>query len=176
VAGRRVLKWLGDKGQRVGLLILLVSIVSLYLSVRSYYLQQQTNMPKLVSIWPKLYSNTQPASVVLGWFNTGMKPTIGGRALLFTVNKDITKWKRIGEAPIKGGLPGNGATAKFSMDMHESLELFLVCANYADDNNAIYRQAYVYRLGAPTDDPNEIPLIEELQARDPSAEICNSSN
>ena len=133
-------------------------------------------MPNLVSIWPRLYSNTQPGSIVLGWFNAGMKPAVGGRALLFTVNKDITKWRKIGEAPIKGGLPGNGATAKFSVDMHQSLELFLVCANYGDDNNAIYRQAYVYRLGTPTDDPSEIPLIEELKARDPSIEVCNSTS
>ena len=174
--GRRILKWLGDKGQRVGLLILLVSMISLYFSVRSYYLQQQANIPNLVSIWPKLYSNTQPESIVLGWFNTGMKPTIGGRALLFTVNKDVTKWKKIGEAPIKGGRPRNGATAKFSMDMHQSLELFLVCVNYADDNNTNYREAYVYRLGTPTDDPNEIPLIEELRRRDSSAEVCNRGN
>ena len=82
----------------------------------------------------------------------------------------------IGQERDEGGLPGNGATAKFSINMHRSLELFLVCTNYADDNNAIYRQAYVYRLGAPTGDPNEIPLIEELQPRGLSAEVCNSSS
>ena len=120
--------------------------------------------------------NSQATSIVLGWFNTEMKPAIGGRAFVIHCQQRYHQWKRIGEAPITGGFPGNGATAKFSINMHRSLELFLVCANYADDNNAIYRQAYVYRLGAPTGDPNEIPLIEELQARGLSAEVCNSSN
>jgi hypothetical protein len=173
VNGRRVLKWLGDKGQRVGLLILLISAISLYFSIRNYYLQERTNMPNLISIWPKLYSNTQPASVELGWFNIGSKPAIGGRALLFTVNKSITEWKKIGETPINGGLPRNGAMAKFSIDMHQSLELFLVCAIYFGNNDTNYQQVYLYRLGTPTGGPNEIPLVEELQVRPPSAEVCN---
>jgi hypothetical protein len=173
VNGRRVLKWLGDKGQRVGLLILLISILSLYLSIHSYYLQVRTNIPNLVSAWPRLYSNTQPASIALGWFNTGMKPAIGGRALLFTVDKDITKWKKIGESSVKEGLPQNGAMAKLSIDMHQSLELFLVCVVYADDNNANYQQVYLYRLGTPTDEPNEIPLVEELRIHPPGTKICN---
>ena len=171
--GHRVLKWLGDKGQRVGLLILIISIISLYFSIQSYYIQERTKMPNLISIWPRLYSNTQPASVALGWFNTGRKPAMGGRALLFTVDKNITKWKKIGEAPINGGLVGNGAVARFSMDMHQSLELLLVCAIYADDDNTNYQQVYLYRLGTPTDGPNEIPLVEELQVSPPSAEVCN---
>ena len=172
--GRRVFKWLGDKGQRVGLLILLVVIISLYLNIRSYYLQQRTNMPNLISIWPKLYSNTEPASIALGWFNTGKKSAIGGRALLFTVNTSQTKRQKIGETPIIGGLPENGAMAKFSVDMHQSFELFLVCVKYVDDNNASYKHVYLYRLGTPTDGPNEIPLVE-LQLHLPSAEVCNES-
>ena len=100
--GRRVFKWLGDKGQRVGLLILLVVIISLYLNIRSYYLQQSTNMPNLISIWPKLYSNTEPASIALGWFNTGKKSAIGGRALLFTVNTTQTKRKKLEKRPLLG--------------------------------------------------------------------------
>jgi hypothetical protein len=174
VNGRRVLKWLGDKGQRVGLLILLVVIISLFLNIRSHYLQQRTNVPYLISIWPKLYSNTQPASIALGWFNTGKKPAIGGRALLFTVNTTQTKRKKIGETPISGGLPENGAMAKFTVDMHQSFELFLACVIYVDDNNTSYKQVYLYRLGTPTDGPNEIPLVE-LQLHLPSAEVCNES-
>ena len=172
--GRRVLKWLGDKGQRVGLLILLVVIISLFLNIRSHYLQQRTNVPYLISIWPKLYSNTEPASIALGWFNNGKKPAIDGRALLFTVNTTQTKRKKIGETPIIGGLPENGAMAKFTVDMHQSFELFLACVIYVDDNNASYNQVYLYRLGTPTDGPNEIPLVE-LQLRPPSAEVCNES-
>ena len=130
------------------MLILLVSILSLYLNIHGYYLQERINIPNLVSAWPRLYSNTQPASIALGWLNTGMKPAIGGKALLFTVNKDITKWKKIGESSIKGGLPQNGAMAKLSIDMHQSLELFLVCVIYADDNNANYQQVYLYCPGS----------------------------
>jgi len=174
VNGRRVLEWLGDKGQRVGLLILLVVIISLCLNIRSCYLQQRTNMPNLISIWSKLYSNTQPESIALGWFNTGKKPAIDGRALLFTVNTTQTKRKKFGETPISGGLPENGAMAKFNVDMHQSFELFLVCVIYGDDNNTSYKQAYLYRLGTPTDGPNEIPLVE-LQLGPPSAEVCNES-
>ena len=74
---------------------------------------------------------------------------------------------------ISGGLPGNGATAKLSVDMHQSLELFLVCVTYADDSDKSYQQAYLYRLGRPSDGPNEIPLVEELQSGRPSVEICN---
>ena len=75
--------------------------------------------------------------------------------------------------PISGGLPGNGAMANMSVDMHQSLELFLVCASYVDDNDKNHQQAYLYRLGKPTDGPNEIPLVEELQSGRPSVEICS---
>ena len=108
----RVLKWLGDKGQRVGILILLVSLIALYFNVRTYYTQQSVNVPNLISLAPKIYSNNQTASVVLAWFNIGRRPVIGGRALLFAVSKDQIKRHKIGEAMISGGLPGNGATAK----------------------------------------------------------------
>ena len=171
----RVLKWLGDKGQRVGILILLVSLIALYFNVRTYYMQQGANVPNLISLAPKLYLNNQTASVVLAWFNIGRRPVIGGTALLFAVNKDQNKRHKIGEAPISGGLPGNGATAKMSVDMHQSLELFLVCATYVDDNNKSYQQAYIYRLGRPFDGPNEIPLVEEVQSDPPSAHVCNGS-
>ena len=125
---RRILEWLGDKGQRVGVLILLVSIIALYFNIRTYYAQQRANMPDLVSIGPKIYSNNQTASIGLEWFNTGRKAAISGRALLFAVNKDQTRRHKIGEMSISGGLPGAGATARVSVDMHQSLELFLVCA------------------------------------------------
>lgn len=171
----RVLSWLGDKSQRIGILILLVSLIALYFNVRTYYLQQSVNMPDLISLGPKIYSDNQTASVVLAWFNIGRRPVITGRALLFAVSKDETKRHKIGEATISGGLPGNGATAKISVDMHQSLELFLVCATYVDDNDKSYQQAYLYRLGRPSDGPNEIPLVEELQSDPPSAQVCNDS-
>ena len=171
---RRLLKWLGNRGQRIGILILLVSIISLYFG--GYYLQPKINGPNLISVSAKLYSNTQPASVALGWVNIGRKPVTGGRVLLFTVNKNITKWKKIGEMPIHGGLPGNGEMEIFNIDMHQSLELFLVCMIYVDDNGINYQQVNLYRLGPPTDGPNEIPLIEEVKVRPPSAELCNKNN
>jgi len=132
-------------------------------------------VPNLISLAPKLYLNNQTASVVLAWFNIGRRPVIGGRALLFAVSKDETKQYKIGEGTISGGLPGNGATAKMSVDMHQSLELFLVCATYVDNNNISYQQAYLYRLGRPSDGPNEIPLVEEVQSDPPSAQVCNDS-
>ena len=107
--GHQLLSWLGDKGKRVWLLLILVGVISLYLC--GYYIQQRTNKPGPISISPKLYSNTVPAFVALGWSNIGRKPVIGGRALLFTVNKNVTKWKKIGEVPIKRSLPGNGGFA-----------------------------------------------------------------
>jgi len=173
VNARWILKWLGDKGQRVGLLILLVGIIALYFSIRGYYAQQSVNLPNLVSIGPKIYSNNQTASIGLEWFNTGRKATIGGRALLFAVNKDQTRRHKIGETLISGGLPGNAITARISVDMRQSLELFLVCVAYLDDNNKSYQQVYLYRLGRPTDGPDEIPLVEELRLGPPRAEICN---
>jgi hypothetical protein len=109
VNGHQLLSWLGDKGKRVWLLLILVGVISLYLC--GYYIQQRTNKPGPISISPKLYSNTVPAFVALGWSNIGRKPVIGGRALLFTVNKNVTKWKKIGEVPIKRSLPGNGGFA-----------------------------------------------------------------
>ena len=175
MSASRVLKWLEDKGQRVGILILLVSLLSLYFNVRTYYMQQSVNVPNLVSLTPKLYLNNQTASVVLAWFNIGRRPVIDGKALLFAVSKDQTKQHKIGEATISGGLPGNGATAKMSADMHQSLELFLVCATYVDDNNKSYRQAYLYHLGRPSDGPNEIPLVEEVQSDPPGTQVCNGS-
>jgi hypothetical protein len=60
--------------------------------------------------------------------------------------------------------------------MHQSFELFLICATYVDDNSAKYQQVYLYRLGPPTDGPNEIPLVEEHQARPPSPEVCTEIN
>jgi hypothetical protein len=39
-----------------------------------------------------------------------------------------------------------------------------------------YQQVYLYRLGPPTDGPNEIPLVEEHQARAPSPEVCTEIN
>jgi hypothetical protein len=57
--------------------------------------------------------------------------------------------------------------------MRQSLELFLVCVAYVDDNNKSYQQVYLYRLGRPTDGPDEIPLVEELRLGPPRAEICN---
>ena len=173
VSARWILGWLGDKGQRVGLLILLVSIIALYFNIRSYYAQQSANMANLVSIGPKIYSSNQMASIALQWVNIGRKAAIGGRALLFAVNKDQTKRHKIGETSIGGGLPGNGAAARINIDMHQSLELFLICAIYVDDNNKSYQQVYFYRLGRPTDGPNEIPLVEELHLGPPSAEVCN---
>ena len=170
---RWILKWLGDKGQRVGLLILLVGIIALYFSIRGYYAQQSVNLPNLVSIGPKIYSNNQTASIGLEWFNTGRKAAIGGRALLFAVNKDQTRRHKIGETLISGGLPGNAITARISVDMRQSLELFLVCVAYLDDNNKSYQQVYLYRLGRPTDGPNEIPLVEELRLDPPRPEACN---
>ena len=59
--------------------------------------------------------------------------------------------------------------------MHQSLELFLVCATYVDDNDKTYQQAYLYRLGRPSDGPNEIPLVAEVQSDPPSAQVCNGS-
>jgi hypothetical protein len=169
------LKWLGDKGQRVGILILLVSLAALYFNVRTYYMQQSVNVPNLISLAQKLYLNNQTATIALAWFNIGRRAVIGGRALLFAVSKDQTKQYKIGEGEISGGLPGNGATAKMSVDMHQSLELFLVCATYVDDNDKSYQQAYLYRLGRPPDGPNEIPLVEEVQSDPPSAQVCNGS-
>jgi hypothetical protein len=169
------LKWLGDKGQRVGILILVVSLVALYFNVRTYYLQQSVNVPNLISLAPRIYSDNQTASVVLAWFNIGRRPVISGRASLFTVSKDQTKRHKIGEAMITGGLPRNSVTAKMSVDMHQSLELFLVCATYVDDNNKSYQQAYLYRLGRPSDGPSEIPLVEEIQSDAPSTQVCNGS-
>ena len=171
----RVLKWLEDKGQRVSILILVVSLIALYFNVRTYYIQQSVNVPNLISLTPKIYSNNQTASVVLAWFNVGRRPVIGGRAVLFAVSKDQAKRHKIGEATISGGLPGNDAAAKMSVDMHQSLELFLLCATYVDDNDKSYQQAYLYRLGRPSDGPNEIPLVEELQSDPPSAQVCNGS-
>jgi hypothetical protein len=136
-------------------------------------MQQSSSMPNLISFGPKIYSDHQTASVALSWFNIGKGAVIRGRALLFAVSKDQTKRHKIGEATISGGLPGNGAMAKMSVDMHQSLELFLVCASYVDDNDKNYQQAYLYRLGRPTDGPNEIPLVEELQSGRASVEICN---
>jgi len=176
VNARWILGWLGDKGQRVGLLILLISIIALYFNIRGYYAQQGTNMPNLVSIGPKIYSNNQTASIGLQWVNIGGRAAIGGRALLFAASKDQTKRHKIGETSISGGLPGNGATAKIKVDMHQSLELFLVCAIYVDDNNKSYEQAYLYHLGRPTDGPDEIPLVEELHLGPPSAEVCNEQS
>ena len=173
VNGPGVLRWLGDKGQRVGILILLVSLLALYFNVRSYYMQQSSSMPNLISFGSKIYSDHQTASVALSWFNIGKGAVIRGRAFLFAVSKDQTKRHKIGEATISGGLPGNGAMAKMSVDMHQSLELFLVCASYVDDNDKNYQQGYLYHLGTPTDGPNEIPLVEELQSGRPSVEICN---
>ena len=171
----RILKWLGDQGQRVGILILLVSLIALYFNIRTYYMQQSVNVPNLISIAPKIYSNNQTASVVLAWFNIGRRPVIGGRALLFAVSKGQTKQHKIGDGTISGGLPGNGATAKMTVDMHQSLELFLVCTAYVDDNDKSYQQAYLYRLGRPSDGPNEIPLVEEVRSDPPSAQVCNGS-
>ena len=97
----RVLSWLGDKSQRIGSLILLVSLIALYFNVRTYYLQQSVNMPDLISLGPKIYSDNQTASVVLAWFNIGRRPVITGRALLFAVSKDETKrpasWENTGK-------------------------------------------------------------------------------
>jgi hypothetical protein len=173
VNARRILEWLGDKGQRVGVLILLISIIALYLNIRAYYAQQRANMSNLVSVGPKIYSNNRTASIGLEWFNTGRKAAIGGRALLFAVNQDQTRRHKIGETLISGVLPGNAATARVSVDMRQSLELFLVCVAYVDDNNKSYQQVYLYRLGRPTDGPDEIPLVEELRLGPPRAEICN---
>ena len=168
----RILRWLGDKGQRVGLLILLVSLIALYFNIRGYYAEQRANTPNLISFQPKIYSNNQTASVTLAWFNIGRRAAISGRALLFAVSKDHAKRRKIGEATISGGLPGNGATAKMSVDMHQSLELFLVCTTYVDNDDKSYQQAYLYRLARPSNGPNEIPLVEE-QSGAPSAEVCN---
>ena len=92
--------------------------------------------------------------------------------MLFTVDKNITRWKKIRETPIKGSIPGNSGFAELNIDMHQSFELFLVCVTYVDDNHTNYKQVYLYRLGTPTDGPNEIPLVE-LQLGPPSAEVCN---
>jgi hypothetical protein len=132
-------------------------------------------VPNLISLEPKIYSNNQTASIVFAWFNIGRRPVITGRALLFAVSKDQTTRHKIGEATISGGLPGNSATAKMSVDMHQSLELFLVCATYVDDNNKSYQQADLYRLGRPSDGPSEIPLVEEVQSDSRSAQVCNDS-
>jgi|SRR6516164_477940 len=80
VNGRGVLRWLGDKGQRVGILILLVSLLALYFNVRSYYMQQSSSMPNLISFGSKIYSDHQTASVALSWFNIGKGAVIRGRA------------------------------------------------------------------------------------------------
>ena len=174
VNGYLLLKRLGDQGKRVWLLVILVGVISLYLC--GYYIQQRTHMPSPISISPKLYSNTEPAFVALGWSNIGRKPVIGGRVLLFTVDKNITRWKKIRETPIKGSIPGNNGFAELNIDMHQSFELFLICATYVDDNSAKYEQVYLYRLGPPTDGLNEIPLVEEHQARPPSPEVCTEIN
>jgi hypothetical protein len=51
VSAPRVLNWLGDKSQRIGILILLVSLIALYFNVRTYYLQQSVDMPDLISLF-----------------------------------------------------------------------------------------------------------------------------
>jgi hypothetical protein len=172
VNGRRVLSWLRDKGQRVALLILLICTANLYFTIRGYYLILEGNKPNLISVAPKLDSNAQPTSVILSWFNAGKESAIGGKVVLFAVNNGITKRRKIGQVPLTGGLPGNMATAKFAVDMRQSLEFFLVCAVY-DDNAAAHQQLYLYRLGTPTDEPSQIPLVEEPQSRLPNFELCN---
>jgi len=59
----------------------------------------------------------------------------------------------------QGRFPQNYVMAKISIDMHQSLELFLVCVAYADDNNANYQQVYLYRLGTPTESPNDATAL-----------------
>ena len=109
-----------------------------------------------------LISEGRQPSAVEPWYLLSIKIRPNGTKL---------EKRRLAEA-----LPGNGAAARIDIDMHQSLELFLVCAIYVDDNDKSYQQVYLYRLGRPTDGPSEIPLVEELHLGRPSAEICNEQS
>ena len=52
---------------------------------------------------------------------------------------------------------------------------FETTAQVVDDNDKSYQQAYLYRLGRPSDGPSEIPLVEEMQSDPPSSQVCNGS-
>ena len=75
---------------------------------------------------------------------------------------------KIGEATISGGLPGNGATAEMSVDMHQSLELFLACVTYVAPHQPGMRSCAGRDQKCPADEtyPNCVNGLPYLRDKD----------
>lgn len=146
--------WVEKAGRGAWLLVLIVSITSLYFTVRNFEMQLGAMRPELTSAGPSARLDSDPGTVFIQWINTGKKEARRGTAALFYSREDGTPADAIATVPITGAgtnvMPGYGGVAKFPVNATKitSGTVLLVCAYYYDEAGMYYAQAFVFRVHA----------------------------
>jgi hypothetical protein len=91
---------------------------------------------------------------------------------LFTVSEDGNEQEKFGLSEITADwqststtlVPFGNGYAQMPVDMNKFLGLFLVCAKYYDQANHSYRQAFLFRRGAPFND-HVLTRLDELPSK-----------
>jgi hypothetical protein len=177
-------QWLETIGRRVGLFILILSIISvsiaycsLRISMTNYDNQKDADRPFIVP------ANNQRsgASMVFYWTNVGLQTGTRGSASLYSVPDNSDKMQKLSEADIVGAgrtlLLRAGASTSFPLsDMKQRKgALYLVCMKYFDQAGTSYRQQFLFRL--VHDDTEGFEPMQEVplgDARDDAATICQT--
>jgi hypothetical protein len=164
--------WLERAGRRAGLpslvigfVALCVSSASLYVVIANYRLTLAGNRPELASNGFQIDLVSRPPHVVVNLENIGKKMGRRGTARLFSLADPNGTTVEFGRAAIIGAgtsiFPGYGSSARFDSSSLTASPLFLVCADYFDDNGSIYHQAFLFERSPITArDPAELAYAE----------------
>ena len=156
--------WLREQYGRTSIPVLVVGILTLIVSVANYSIQRSSyNKPELAPAGAMMHFDLSPKIAELHWLNIGKKPARNGTVTLFIFAEDRTRPHKLGElgqASIAATSTIIGAnylgSAKVTLNSGELSGPFLACVVYYDENDEIYRQAFLYRRG--TGGPENIPL------------------
>jgi hypothetical protein len=144
-----------------------ISILILFVSLYSLYLQITANRPKLVLTSTTLSINKEGANVSMSWNNNGKISVHNGTVTLFTINENARRYETYGGKLIANGnlttlvpIFGNGG-AEIAVDMAKFLGVFFACTELYDDDNERYVQLFFFR---PREGSPETPsrVLEEV--------------
>jgi hypothetical protein len=160
----KISNWLENAGKRVGVPVLVISVVSLCIGIANYRLQIAANKPFLVSYGLK----SDSTSMELGFNNVGKTTARRGIATLFALANEGAFPQKLESVPIVGAgtniFAGAGSNARFATPTITAPAFYLACIFYFDDASTKYEQAFLFRRGARANE------YEELAA--PDFEVC----
>ena len=134
--------WLEHAGKRAWILVLCVSLGSLYVAIVNYRFQMNANVPHLLSsgsdiVWDANLLRFQ-------WNNVGKAVAREGKVSLFALRDDGSDKQPLGDAPIIGGgtniFPGYGASANLKVDITKILGQLLACVTFIDEQGTMHEE------------------------------------